>query len=80
MFSPRCQAPLQVRAVVGVVLNDTIGAENFFPSCLLGSFAGLIIKLMQDKLTGEKQILYIQETHKNMRLKGSQALEAYLPS
>ena len=30
--------------------------ESIFSSTLLGSLAGLIIKLTQDKLTGEKQI------------------------
>ena len=31
--------------------------ENF-PSFLLGSLAGLIVKLTEDRLTGEKQIVY----------------------
>lgn len=49
---------------------------QWWETSLLGSLDGLIFKLTKDRLIEDTQILYVEEPHKNMRLPGSQVIEA----
>lgn len=49
----------------------------FLPSRLFG-WSNNYIDI--NRFTGEKQISYVQKSHKNMALSGSQVIEAYIPS
>lgn len=62
------------------VLVSSSWDEILSPSSLLGSLAGLRIKLPLDQQEENKFHTYIQEPHKNIGLPGSQGIQAHTPT
>lgn len=57
-----------------------VGEKKNSSFYLLGLLAGIIRSMVESYKTETNLTLYVWETHRNMRLKGSQAIKAYIPS